>query len=120
VLDIAGAMPAREWREVRYGDLGRFGLVLCVADQPAWLVFLLAGHIIKIMTQVLEKAIVEVSKLPPDEQDRIGQWLLTELADDRAWDEKFAASQDALEKLADNALAEIRGGQVEELDLAKL
>jgi hypothetical protein len=21
VLDIAGAMPAREWREVRYGDL---------------------------------------------------------------------------------------------------
>ncbi len=84
------------------------------------LVFVRLGRIIKGMTQVLEKAIVEVSKLPPDEQDRIGQWLLTELADDRAWDEKFAASQDALEKLADNAVAEIRAGQVEELDLAKL
>ena len=72
------------------------------------------------MTQALEKAFAEASKLPDEEQDRIARWLLEELADERAWDEKFARSQDALSKLADQALEEIARGEVSDLDPSKL
>ena len=72
------------------------------------------------MTQALEKAFAEASKLPDEEQDRIARWLLEELADERAWDEKFARSQDALSKLADQALEEIARGQVSDLDPSKM
>ena len=72
------------------------------------------------MTRVLESAFAEAAKLPPDEQDRIGQWLLAELADERSWDEQFRNSQDVLAKLADEALEEIARGDVAVLDPAKL
>jgi hypothetical protein len=72
------------------------------------------------MTQALEKAFQEASKLPDEEQDRVAQWLLEELADERAWDEKFARSQDALSKLADQALDEIARGEVSDLDPSKM
>ena len=72
------------------------------------------------MTQALEKAFQEASKLPDEEQDRVAQWLLKELADERAWDEKFAQSQDALSKLADQALEEIARGEVSNLDPSKM
>ena len=47
---------------------------------------------------------------------------LLELNLDRAWDELFATpeSQEWLEEMADKALAEIRAGRVEPLDLEKL
>jgi len=72
------------------------------------------------MTRALECAFAEAAKLPPDEQDRIGQWLLAELADERAWDDQFSKSQDVLAKLADEALEEIARGDVSVLDPAKL
>jgi hypothetical protein len=72
------------------------------------------------MTRVLESAFAEAAKLPPDEQDRIGQWLLAELADERSWDEQFRNSQDVLARLADEALEEIARGHVTVLDPAKL
>jgi hypothetical protein len=37
------------------------------------------------MTSTLDRAIAKLAALSPDEQDRIGRWLLHELADDEQW-----------------------------------
>ncbi len=63
------------------------------------------------MTDLLEKALGEVKKLSPSEQDAVAAILLQELAAERRWSDSFAKSQDALEKLAQEALAEHRVGQ---------
>ena len=63
------------------------------------------------MTDLLEKAFDEVKKLPPSEQDAVAAILLQELAAEQRWSDSFANSQDALEKLAQEALAEHRAGQ---------
>ena len=60
------------------------------------------------MTELLEKAFAEIEKLSPDEQDTFAQWILEELASEQRWDDAFARSQDALAKLADQALVEDR------------
>jgi hypothetical protein len=62
------------------------------------------------MTDLLEKALNEVAKLPPAEQDAVAAILLEELASEQRWAESFAKSQDALEKLAEEALVEHRAG----------
>ena len=62
------------------------------------------------MTDLLEKALSEVKKLPPSEQDAMAAILLQELAAEQRWAESFAQSQDALQKLAEEALAEYRAG----------
>ena len=72
------------------------------------------------MTELLEKAILEVTKLPADEQDALAQWILDELASDRSWDDLFVRSQSGLEKLAAEALADFRAGKTEPLDPDKL
>ena len=58
------------------------------------------------MTQLLKQAFDEASKLSEPEQNIIAQWLLLELASEKRWDEAFAASEDLLSELADEALAE--------------
>jgi hypothetical protein len=63
------------------------------------------------MTDLLEKALTEVKKLPPSEPDALAAILLQELAAEQRWTESFEKSQDALEKLAQEALAEHRAGQ---------
>jgi len=63
------------------------------------------------MTQLLEKALNEVAKLPPAEQDALAAILLEELASEKKWSELFAQSQDVLAKLAEEALAEHRAGK---------
>ena len=68
------------------------------------------------MTKLLKKAFTEASSLPPAEQDAVGQWLLAELAAERRWDEAFASSQSALERLADEALEDQRAGRTRKLD----
>ncbi len=62
------------------------------------------------MTQLLEAALTEVSKLPPPEQDALAAILLREISSERQWTETFARSQDTLERLADEALAEHAAG----------
>ena len=62
------------------------------------------------MTKLLEKAFTEASKLPQQEQDSLARQLLADLASERRWSEAFANSQDQLEKLADDALAEFQEG----------
>lgn len=62
------------------------------------------------MTKLLEKVLSEASKLPPSEQDALAAILLNELASEERWTASFAKSQDALERLAEEALAEHRAG----------
>jgi hypothetical protein len=63
------------------------------------------------MTQLLEKALREVAKLPPSEQEAVAAILLEELASEQKWSELFAKSQDLLAQLAGEALAEDRSGK---------
>lgn len=60
------------------------------------------------MTTLLDKALREVTKLPPEEQDAIAAILLQEIASEQRWATAFANSQDALAKMAEEALAEYR------------
>ena len=62
------------------------------------------------MTELLEKAFSEATKLSMREQDALAAWILEELASERQWDEAFADSADALAQLADEALAEHHSG----------
>ena len=62
------------------------------------------------MTQLLEKALTEIAKLAPPEQDSIAAILLEELASEQRWAKSFEKSQDLLAKLADEALAEDQAG----------
>ena len=54
--------------------------------------------------------IKEWSPCGPAEQDAVAAILLEELASEQRWAESFAKSQDVLEKLAGEALAEHRAG----------
>jgi hypothetical protein len=68
------------------------------------------------MVQLMEKAFAEINKLPAEEQEIFAAWILEELASERKWDEAFAASQDLLAQIADEALAEHRAGKTLPLD----
>jgi hypothetical protein len=68
------------------------------------------------MTSILQQAFEKAAKLPPDEQDRFGAWMLEELASEERWDQLFARSHDLLEKMADEALAEHKAGKTTPLD----
>jgi hypothetical protein len=72
------------------------------------------------MTQTLDAAIAKLAALPPEEQDRVGRWLLDELRDEERWAQQFRASQDALGKLAAEARAERTAGRATDLDPEKL
>jgi hypothetical protein len=68
------------------------------------------------MTELLQKAFDELSKLPADEQNSFAAWMLDELRSEQRWSELFARSPDVLEKLANEALAEHRAGKTLPLD----
>jgi len=68
------------------------------------------------MTESLEQAFAEASKLSPKEQDALAGWLLKELESESRWGRVFSDSQAALGKLAAEAIAEHRSGRTEELD----
>ncbi len=72
------------------------------------------------MTKLLEKAFKEASKLPEMKQNALAKWLLEELHSEAKWENAFAESKDALEKLADEALEERRKGETTPLDLNRL
>ena len=74
----------------------------------------------RLVTQTLDAAIAQLAALPPEEQDRIGRWLLEELRDEEQWAHQFSASQDALEKLAAEARADHAAGHTTDLDPEKL
>jgi hypothetical protein len=72
------------------------------------------------MTRSLTEAIEKLEALPPDEQDRVATWLLDELTDEARWAQKFAASQDLLADLANEAIADHAEGRTRPLDPDKL
>ena len=68
------------------------------------------------MTKLLKEVLAKLSKLSPERQDELAAWLLAEMEDEARWDKSFAESQDALEKLADEALEEFRRGETRPLE----
>jgi len=68
------------------------------------------------MTELLEKAFTEASKLPPDDQNALADWLLRELESEIRWTERLSESQDVLSVLAAEAIAENRAEQTQKLD----
>lgn len=63
------------------------------------------------MTVLLEKAFSEAQKLSDHEQDVLASIIIDELLATRKWDEAFAGSQEQLEKLAEEALADLKAGK---------
>ena len=68
------------------------------------------------MGKLLEKVLLEASKLPDQEQEAFAAWALAELESGRRWDDLFARSQDLLAEMADEARREYRAGLTEPLD----
>jgi len=64
------------------------------------------------MTELLEKAIAEVSKLPDTRQDRLASWLLEELFLEQQGEEP----EETLAELLVRARAEIARGEVYPLE----
>jgi hypothetical protein len=67
------------------------------------------------VTQLLEKVVEELRKLPPAEQDALAAVLLRELASEHRWSDLFAGSQEKLARMAEDALAEYRAGNTKPL-----
>ncbi|NET62020.1 MAG: hypothetical protein F6K47_39645 [Symploca sp. SIO2E6] len=68
------------------------------------------------MTQLLEQAFTEASKLSDQDQDAIAEIILAELASEKRWNSLFTRSQDLLSELAQEALAEHRAGQTQTIE----
>ena len=60
------------------------------------------------MRALLDKAIDQARRLPADQQEAIAAIVLAEIADEARWDERFAASQDGLERMATQVAEENR------------
>ncbi len=64
------------------------------------------------MTKLLEKAFSELNKLPENEQNDFAQLIIEELN----WENSFAASQDTLLSLANEAITEYKAGKTKPFD----
>jgi hypothetical protein len=71
------------------------------------------------MTKALEQAFREASKLPEQEQNALAEAIRNEVMGDQDWERSFAGSPDALEKLADEAIAEHRAGRTQTVKTGK-
>ena len=72
------------------------------------------------MTQLLEKVLTEVYKLPPEKQDTIAAVILEELEDERLWDKAFAESQDKLAQFARKVRADIKADRIKKIGIDEL
>lgn len=72
------------------------------------------------MTELLAKAFAEVSKLPREMQDEVAQRILADLAGEMRWDNALARSQGLLERLADEALDDLRSGRTRKMGIDEL
>lgn len=69
------------------------------------------------MTELLKQAIAEIEKLPTDGQDAIAARILAELADEKGWMTRFAATTDAQwDRMAEMVRGEIGAGNTLPLD----
>lgn len=72
------------------------------------------------MTDLLERAFSEASKLSSEEQDKLAAWILEELASEQRWEAALHGSRDTLAQLAGEALGEHHSGRTHILDPDKL
>ena len=72
------------------------------------------------MTKLLEEAFAEASKFSEEEQNALAYLIFEELSSERRWQRQFAESEDALAKLAREAIAEYNAGRTAPLDPDKL
>ena len=72
------------------------------------------------MTRLLEEAFKKAAALPETEQDSLAKWLLEELESEREWDRLFAESQDALGRLAKEAMEAHKQGKTKPMDFDRL
>lgn len=73
------------------------------------------------MTKLLEQAFEEAKKLPDEDQDAVAVWLIAEINgrnhdDDDDFDRLIASRPDVLDRLEEQARAEIRAGKVQPMD----
>jgi hypothetical protein len=69
------------------------------------------------MTVLLEKAIEEAKKSPPETQDAIAAFILAELQDEKNWQQAFRnTSEEQWDRIADMVRAEIKSGDTDALD----
>ena len=69
-----------------------------------------------VMTSDLKKAFDAASRLPVEEQNRLAAAILEELASEERWAQSFYSNEQALAKLAREALNEHKSGETETLD----
>jgi len=63
------------------------------------------------MTTLLEKALAQVGALPREEQDAIAFQILDSLADEEAWENRFAEKRDTVRRMAREAVDEDSRGE---------
>ncbi|MEQ8975598.1 MAG: hypothetical protein RIE73_35120 [Coleofasciculus sp. C1-SOL-03] len=69
------------------------------------------------MTELLQRVIAQLEKLPEEEQDAIATRLLAELEDERAWKVRFeSTTSEQWDKLAQMVRQEIAAGDITPLD----
>ena len=57
--------------------------------------------------------------MPELEQNSFAKWMIQDLETERNWEKTFAESEDILDVLADEALAENNKGKTKNLDIDK-
>ena len=72
------------------------------------------------MTQLLEKVLTEVHKLPPEKQDAIAAVILEELEDAQLWDKAFSESENKLSQLAQKVRTDIKAGRIKKMGIDEL
>ena len=68
------------------------------------------------MSTLLEQAWERVSVLPPEDQDAIAAQILETLADEAAWQKRFAEKRDVLRRMELETIAEADQGLTRPLD----
>jgi hypothetical protein len=64
------------------------------------------------MTELLQQAIAQIQKLPPDQQDAIASRFLAELQDEQKWEARFTATtDDQWDQMAAMVRQEIASGE---------
>jgi hypothetical protein len=69
------------------------------------------------MTELLQQAIAQIQKLPPDQQDAIAARFLGESQDEKKWEARFAATtDDQWDQMAAMVRQEVAKGETTPLD----
>ena len=72
------------------------------------------------MTDLLETTFKEAARLPDVEQNIFARQMLEELVSERKWTQLFANSENVLDRLADEVLAEFEQGKTLPLKIEQM